>query len=396
MRHKRNRYIKSILITLLSVLLTSCSDDSVITTGENPVVIVHTPMWPQSGYNAQNTSSPYAPYAHCNPVNLGEVEWYYDFGNYGSDGAEFCVDSKNNIYFFSQQEPAHKLYKFRSNGTVIWIADSLNSFNHAYVSLSPNETKIYFNIDNGLYCYDSSGNFVWKLTDYSMYPKPSIGKDGTIYTAINQKAAAVNPNGSIKWISNEQVPYIAVYFVLDRDENIYIAGDNIKKIDKNGITVWTVYPDSSNFLSLGIVIDGFGNLYFTNYRSGALLYSMTNDGQLRWKSQSASISIPVIGEFNSIYTVGLTVQCYDTTGANIWTKPMPAGVFFGESPTIDDYGNIYFITDSPIKAISYSKNGDFRWMVDIFNMPSLPKPSLMPMGRMLVAPKRADKIACIK
>jgi hypothetical protein len=398
MKIYKNRYTQSILITLLTVLFISCSDNSVNTTGPQlPIAIINDPMWPQTGYNAQNTSNPYAPRVICNSVNLGQIDWYYEFPNTSySDGAEFCVDSKNNIYYFSQQNPLHKIYKFRPDGSVIWIIDSLNSWNHAYVSLSSDEAKIYFNSGSSLYCHDSSGNFLWSVENIGMYPKPSIGKDGTIYTLIGHNAAAVNPDGSIKWISGAAVPPIAIYLSLDREENIYVGGDNITKLDKNGNTVWTFSPDSVSSLISGAVIDGYGNLYFTNYFDGTKLYSLTKDGILRWIAPSSSYSPPAIDIRNRIYTVGMTVNCYDTSGQIIWTKPMPSGIFTGESPVLDDEQNIYFITDSPIKAVSFDNSGNQRWVTDIFNSASLPKPALMPMGRMLIAPKRAYKIACVK
>jgi hypothetical protein len=396
MKIYKNRYIICILITLTGVLLISCSDNTVNTKiPQLPIANISSPMWPQIGFNAQNTSSPYAPKVMCRPVELGETDWYYEFPNaYYSDGAEFCVDSKNNIYFFSQQHPLHKIYKFRPDGSVIWTIDSLNEWNHAFISLSSDEAKIYFNSQARLYCYDSTGNYIWHVNDIGMYPKPSVGKDGTIYTVIGQNISAVNPDGTIKWISGVSVPAMAIYLALDAEGNIYAPGGNITKLDKNGNTVWTFNTEHSNFLTFGVVIDAFGNLYFTNYSGGNILYSVSKTGSLKWFSPASSFSAPVIDYNNKIYTAGMTINCFDTSGQVIWSKP--SSIATGESPVIDDFGNIYFITDSPIKAISYDNQGNIRWVCDIFQLPSLPPPSLMPMGRMLIAPKRANKIACIK
>ncbi len=60
MKTYKNRYIQSILITLLTVLFISCSDNSVVNKGPQlPIAIINDPMRPQIGYNAQNTSSPF-------------------------------------------------------------------------------------------------------------------------------------------------------------------------------------------------------------------------------------------------------------------------------------------------------------------------------------------------
>ena len=402
MTQRKIRYIARILITLLSVLLTSCSDNSVPTGNNiiNPVAIITDPMWPQSGYNAQNTSSPYAPHSYCNPVNLGEVDWYYDFGSYNYDGAEFCVDSKNNVYFLWQGYPRNKVFKFRQDGTVIWIKDSLSSPNYAGFSLSPDETKIYINNDFGLYCIDSSGILKWTSTNSGYYTKPAVGKDGTIYTKNWGDIAAINPDGSLKWTTNAGLsPFSVTKVALDRDENVYTAERKITKTDKNGNIKWAYTPKELDFLTEGLVIDGFGNIYFVNERNNAVynLYSISKDGVLRWASKIYTGSSPVIGPQNKLYMVGNNAYCFDTAGKEIWTKPLPGGVNWGYSLVIDDKENMYFLYDNlQLKAVSLNSAGEPRWMVDLSISGLLPGPSLIPMGRMLVAPKRAGKIACVR
>jgi hypothetical protein len=174
-----NKIVTIIILISLSFIISSCSDtvNNVIVPPEHD----YSPMWPQIGYNAQNTSNPYAPKVKCQPVQLGTVDWYYEFPQaYYSDGAEFTVDSKSNIYFISQQDPIHKVYKFRTDGTVIWKIDSVHSYNYAFITLSSDESKIYFHSRELLYCYDSSGKYNWNTQQGWIYPKPSIGKDGTI------------------------------------------------------------------------------------------------------------------------------------------------------------------------------------------------------------------------
>ena len=127
------------------------------------------------------------------------------------------------------------------------------------------------------------------------------------------------------------------------------------------------------------------------------IYSLTKDGVFRWKLTSGAFSSPVIGFDNKIYSVGVSVYCIDTSGVILWTKPMPQGISVGEAPVMDFEENLYFLSyDNGINAISVNKNGDPRWTINLSLGGLLPGPSLMPMGRMLVAPKRAGKIACIK
>jgi hypothetical protein len=402
LKHKRKRYVLSILITLLIVSVISCSDDTVTPrVPTEPVAIVLTPMWPQSGYNAQNTSSPYAPYAHCNPVNLGEVDWFYDFGGYNSDGAEFCVDSKNNIYFLWQGYPRHKIYKFRPDGTVIWIKDSVFSDNFASFSLSPDEKKIYMSNGTELLCIDSIGHLQWSSPISCHHTKSAIGKDGTIYTLNGENIVALNPDGSIKWTVVAGSNLLGgAKVALDKDENAYFALTTIVKVDKNGILKWTFTPAEVPFYTQGVVIDGFNNIYFINYFNSSQqpgFYSLSKEGTLRWKRYTTSESPPVIDFRNTIYTVGSDIRAYDTSGNIVLEKPLPPGVDLGDHPVMDDERNIYFLYDIfAIKAASVTSKGELRWTVDLSTGALLPGPSLMPMGRMLVAPKRAGKIACIK
>lgn len=400
MTQRKQRYFICILITLLSVLFCSCSDNPVGNKGPvNPIAIVITPMWPQAGYNAQNTSSPYAPFAYCNPVNIGEVDWYYNFGSYGSDGAEYCVDSKNNIYFLWQVYPFNKIYKFRPDGTVVWVKDSLNSPNHSYFSLSPDETKIYMSNGSSFICIDSSGHLYWDIPLNCNYVKPAVGKNGTIYNVDGTNLDAVNPDGSIKWTTPIGAnSFGSTKIALDRDENVYYAGNLIVKVDKNGNMKWTYTPEELNFFAEGVVIDGFNNLYFINYLNNSPgFYSISKDGILRWKISTSSESPPVIDFKNSIYTIGSDFKKYDTSGNIVIEKQLPAGFGLCDYPIMDDKSNLYFLYElSGLSAASVTDIGELRWSVELNTGLLLPGPSLMPMGRMLVAPKRAGKIACVR
>ncbi|RPI16844.1 MAG: hypothetical protein EHM58_11050 [Ignavibacteriae bacterium] len=384
------------------IFFSSCKDDTVSVILPEPD---YSPIWPQAGYNAQNTGNPYAPKVKCNPVNLGQVDWYYEFpsGSY-SDGAEFCVDSKSNIYFYSQNDNQMKIYKFRHEGSVIWAVNVYGVHNFASISLNSDESKIYFHNNAEFCCYDSSGNRIWAIDPGGAMCKPAVGSDGTIYTSINNAVCAINPDGTIKWKSTVQFnSYTTYHFAIDKDNNLYVGGRSITKLDKNGNVFWNYLPNSQDFITEGVVIDGYGNLYFENYRQNANendLFSLTKDGVFRWSAITyCRQMVPAITSKNLIYIVSSDyARAFDTSGNLIWEYK--DSTLTGGDPIIDDEDNLYCIGEDwngRFVANSINNKGELRWSASISVLSGLlPRPALMPMGKMLISPKRGFKIACVK
>jgi len=392
--------MRNLLITvLLSLIIYGCAESS------NPVNPQQSaaPIWPMPGYNSRNTSNPYALNAVMNPVLNGSGDWSFSFpiGNY-SDGSEFCVDSRGFIYYLHQIGPLGTLYKFSPDGNVVWSKDSLMQNNYAGISLNSDETKIYVvayqpRLSDKLYCLDSSGNHLWSI-DSARVSKPAVGKDGTVYIFGNGGLTAVSPDGIVKW-SNTAVTgsYNQNIISLDRDDNIYtVSGSaNVVKVGKTGNVIWQYGVSNDN---KGIVIDGFGNIYFNVYTENKL-YCLNQSGQLKWTKQNMNnYTTPVITSKNRIVvSSGAYIISYDTSGTELWRTQALSDLSSPETVLLDDADNVYYLGNPfGIKAASVSPAGVKRWETNSFNLVSiLPPPALLPQGKLIIVPKRASMIQAI-
>lgn len=390
---------KLILFLLVVIVFTGCekSSNPVSSAGDNK------PIYPQAGYNARNTSNPYAPAAFMSPVLNGALAWTYSFpGQYFSDGSEFCVDSKGHIYFMSMGSPSG-IYKFSPSGQVLWIKDSLMQDNYCGISLSTDESKIYVTAyipsrSQQLYCIDSSGKTIWTLPSSSTR-KPVIGKSGTLYTYIDDALSAVSPNGEILW-QNASIHDIAGKYdiAIDREDNIYtlIQGSALVKVNSAGSIVW---QGNFSVTSFGVVIDGYGNIYCIDWFQN-ILYCCSPSGKLKWsKPNINNWNVPVITSDNKILaTTGLKIIEYDTAGNQIWEA---AGFpnDYSDWLKLDDNDNVYFfggIGGFNLAAGSLNSKGEQRWIYDsgVSTATNAP-PALLPDGKMILSPKRPFKIFVI-
>jgi hypothetical protein len=387
-------------VVLLSLMIYGCTESS------NPVNPLQStfPMWPMPGFNSGNTSSPYAPDAVMNPVINGALSWSYTFPAGGlSDGSTFCVDSKGFIYYIHQLYPLGALYKFSPDGNMVWKKDSLIHWNYAAISLNADESRLYFtafkpNTGDRLFCLDSAGKQIWDL-DSALVIKPAIGKDETVYafrlgglTAISSDGRVLWTNSSVKGFDSENT-----YIALDRDDNIYTYSNPSKvvKVSKYGSIVWQFTVSQ---ISRGLVIDGFGNVYFTGY-TDFKLYCINQSGQVKWtKPNVNNFSSPVITSNNRIVVSSQAyIISYDTSGTEQWRCQSFTNLLGAEGLLLDDANNSYYIGDGSggILAASVSSTGVKRWEVNTNLFGSLPPPVLLPQGKLLVAPKRAGKIQTV-
>jgi len=394
-----------IALIAFAMLMSGC-DDSVM----RNITADYPPMWSQHGYNARQTGNATSPAVTMNPVALGVQDWSYSFpaGGY-TDGSEFCVDSKGNIYFVSEEVIGSSLYKFTPHGSVIWKRDTIVATNFSAISLNRKEDRIYFvSKGNGipdlrLHCVDSSGNFVWSRDSAFFTQKVVVGSDDKLYCFIGNKLSCLTPDGNTIW-AKENYDFIAGSRpALDIYDNLYFSTyTGIAKTDKDGNLKWSKVFSGR---ALGITIDGYGNVYFIPQNDNTL-YSITPDGNLRWTvSGSNSFCIPVIGKDNRIYTTyfkdSIYIAALDTSGKTLWkTRSFTQ---FGNSAVpegllLDDYGNLYYITSrNGIYAESIDQNGNLRWTSEmLLNAETLSFPVLLPQGKLLICPKRGFKIQAVR
>lgn len=393
---------KLFFVFLIALAFQGCSDST------NPSNTIFNPpsstkpVFPMPGYNARNTSNPYCINVTINPVQSGVADWSYNFqGNYFSDGSEFCVDSKSNVYYIAQPDLRGGFYKFSQNGDVIWKIDSLIQFNFCGISLSADESRVYvvagkYNSNDSLFCIDSAGKKIWSLETYTN-SKPLIGKEGDLYTFLNGKLTAISKDGVIRWQNITIAGMEGKYqMAIDKEDNLFVAGGNyvVSKVDSRGNVIWNY--NAGNYIH-GVVIDGYGNIYFN--RSDQKLFCLNPDGQFKWmKTGPSSYSYPVITSDNRILIPGYkNIIGYDTSGAQVWKSDSLN--YTAEYLLLDDYDNIFYLSDavsSNIIICAVTSAGRLWWQYISSISGVLPPPVLLPAGKLLFAPKRAWKIQAIR
>lgn len=384
-------------LIIFSTLFFSCDNEGNILIP--PPVNDYSPMWPQPCYNARFTSNPKSQTVLMNPVQSGTSDWSYSFqGGNVSDGSEFCVDSEGNIYYLHQLYiPYGSIYKFSSNGNVLWKIDSLMQNNYCGISINAAEDRIFLiaykpSETDRLFCIDSSGKILWShLAGYSIF-KPVVRRDWNIYASIDSKISCIDQNGNIIWISALYAQSYSARPALDREDNLYFSQyDGIDKIDVNGNSVWKYNCGNTE----GIVIDGYGNIYFIS-QSDEKLYCLNSSGQVKWTKNNANdYSSPVItGDNVIIASVAGKIIAYDTSGATLWSHNNS-----GDGLILDSEDNLYYLIEgtSGISVESLTKNGSIRWTSTQYNIGGiLPWPVLIPQGKILFAPKRAFTIQALR
>lgn len=132
-------------------------------------------------------------------------------------------------------------------------------------------------------------------------------------------------------------------------------------------------------------IDSEGNIYFVveegrrpgDHRQSKLyLYSLTEDGNLRWSKMfspergyndiNQGMVNPAISVDDIIYVGGEELFAFTSDGKLAWSYGESLNIL--NAPTIDPEGNIYFTTHSvspsPSRIVSLSRNGNERWVVN--------------------------------
>lgn len=146
------------------------------------------------------------------------------------------------------------------------------------------------------------------------------------------------------------------------------------KMDLDLNPLWS-YSLGKTMVSGGATLDSKGNIYFVTvtvsannkeqdktkfFRAYYQLMSLTNDGKYRW---TVSLSQPDGYFDNSMYNIALSQDdilyvghdkfyAIDTEGKVLWAYPEDDRIFhgFASSPSIDQLGNIYFVSPIPTQG----------------------------------------------
>lgn len=256
------------------------------------------------------------------------------------------------------------------NGPVFGILDTVISTPELHSGFAcSNDSFLYFTGSSplgGLMSSTLNGTINWR--SYAVgwsYTAPIIAKDGTIYYLGGSGLAALNSEGSVKWIYNINSTQTLKLFTIDKNGNLYFfdgSEHSIKSIDKNGNLVWTFTDPRFNYLANLQLGNNFafspdGKILYVNAVPNKLLAIDISNSFVKWEFEkiianisSGSIIGPLIDSNGSVY---LNYQENDGTifftqlnesGAQNWKIKLYRPL--DEQPTIDKNGNIYFATDT--------------------------------------------------
>jgi len=241
----------------------------------------------------------------------GKVEWLFETGRevYSSP----AIDLDGTIYFSSEDG---FLYAVTASGTLRWKLDLGGRTDSS--PLVTTTGKIYVSSTSDfLFCIDAGGQILWQyaLTCQTAVTQPTISPEGDIVylqtsgVRCSSSLYAIREDGSLKWrfISDDLSPYSPA---LSPDgSSLYSpAYGGLYAIDTSGVVKWHYELDpslpNSPSRSNSPSVDNAGNIYFT---SGRYCYSLSPEGTLRWKYDTACSRpgiTPTIGYDGTIYVAG--------------------------------------------------------------------------------------------
>jgi outer membrane protein assembly factor BamB len=222
--------------------------------------------------------------------------------------------------------------------------------------------------DDSIYCGDSvfnpDGTLKWKYSIWMAFP--SIGDNGTIYSASGSVVDAVSPNGNIQWGFNLEGYGTFTPPAIGSDGTIYfgstLATDvtlgYVYAINPNGTLKWKSQINNSGFSSPTIGPDG--TIYIiSSGPNSSFLYAFNSNGIMKWSrfvdcSNSKSTSIGADGTIYLLLYYALIAINPD--GSEKWRYTV--NDYTASSLTISPNGVIYFgSNDGNLYAINATCGG---------------------------------------
>lgn len=154
-------------------------------------------------------------------ANTGAAEWTKELA--GGTGSAVVVDADGNVYVGTNEG----IWSFTADGTQRWNTTGINVTERG--SFAINGTVLYAALKktDGVAAIDmATGDVKWKSAKGSNDSYfPIVGPDGTVYYTSKggKRVYAINPDGSLKWETEEAAALIYAGVVLTKDGKLYIG-----------------------------------------------------------------------------------------------------------------------------------------------------------------------------
>lgn len=222
----------------------------------------------------------------------------------------------------------------------------------------------------------------WRLKldgDYSLH-SPGVGSDGTVYVSVsNGKLYAIAPGGTQRWVFQAGLGGLVHGPVsVGTDGTIYVAGmvpspsgsgttGAIFALTSAGTRKW-VFNATNQFIIAGPNVGPDGNIYAVTDVTGIGLFSLTPQGQLRFRTGSFT-DVGALGQeiaFGSgqlyfAFDMGGSLFGYSLSGAR---RFQVSGAANNSRAAVGPNGNVViqtFPTSIGLSLAAYTPTGSLAW-----------------------------------
>ena len=198
----------------------------------------------------------------------------------------------------------------------------------------------------------------WRFaTGEPVYYGPAIGTDGTVYTTLDGRLAALGPDGELLWTC-EPAP-CANTPTVGPDGTIYCGSEELHAVGPDGSLRWS-YPAGPGNNSVVVAADGT-----VGYGSGATFITVNPDGSLRWFYDTPALiwSSAAIGPEGTFYfgANDSNLHSLNPDGTALWTAGL--GERVTAAPALDSDGTIYAASDDG-RLHALTPAGELAWSHD--------------------------------
>ncbi|HDQ00174.1 MAG TPA: hypothetical protein ENN22_13470 [bacterium] len=376
---KKNTYIFWLLILLLPFYCQKeNSTEPEPGNGSHPQVDIPWPSlaespWPSTHGDMQCTGR-----SRYEGPREGKVGWTYFNDGIFNEISGVVIGEDGTIYFCAKPERSpsvnYYLHALNPDGSLKWKKKLEGLM--AWTPIIGAGDVIYVAAYGGpFYAFNSDGTVKWTYdTSTIIYTfAPALGLDGTIYFVdVEGTLYALNSDGSLKWTTRGTAglymenPNYSI--AMSPDGGVLYAGgsDNtFNAIDAHTGSVRWQLP-TGYILQTSPLVDCSGNIYFIKLDSTFVIWSVTPEGEFRWKSDvyvHHFVSLHIDKDGN-IYAYGgkNKLLCFDYAGNLRWSKVMlDADISIHQTSIRGDCkGMIYFdYTYRYIIAMDQSGNRQF-------------------------------------
>jgi len=279
----------------------------------------------------------------------------------------------NKTAFLPSGDFSYRFVAFDYSGNVKWS----NDFSSTSTPIISSDSSIYIStVNNTFLSLNRNGDTLWQTSIGKMYNIGcNIDKEGNIcfidfHGSYIAELKVIDKNGKILWTLQDGrfLPSPDSQPSFSPDGNtLYVQGEKVSvlAIDINSKNVKWTFGDRE--LLSSPVIDNDGNIFIiirTN-SLGVTLYSINSDGEINWQFDFFSRVLmdnvePTIDYNGNIYFGGDTLYSVTNNGKLRWAKSLDEGAIV--APIICDKNNdIYVATNRIQKIFSFTSDGKLKW-----------------------------------